>query len=437
MNTQKQPIIVQKFGGSSVANAERIRAVARRIVAAREAGYQVVVVVSAQGDTTDHLISMAREISAQPPRREMDMLLATGEQISIALVAMAIDALGHKAISLTGAQGGILTDATHTKARIRRVDTERLRRELRAGRIVIVAGFQGIALEKDDITTLGRGGSDTTAVALAVALQAEICEIYTDVDGVYTADPRIVPDARRLNVITYAEMLELASLGAAVLQPRSVEIAAEYGVPVRVRSSFTENPGTIVMEAGKMAKDATLKLAGNDYLEKEVVVTGVAHDVNCAKVVILGVPDRPGVAFSIFSALAAESINVDMIVQTTRDENATDLLFTVSEDDLPRTIAIAEEKSRELGAKGVLADSNVAKVSIVGAGMVSNPGVAARMFGALAGRGINIQVISTSEIKVSCLIERAAAVEAVQAIHRAFGLGEQSAPADEPVVPSA
>ncbi len=427
----ERPIIVQKFGGSSVSTAERVRAVARRVTSARETGYQVVVVVSAQGDTTDHLIGMAREITSQPPRREMDMLLATGEQISIALLAMAIDALGHKAISLTGAQGGILTDGAHTKARIRRIDTGRVRRELGLGKIVIVAGFQGIAAGGDDITTLGRGGSDTTAVALAVALNAQMCEIYTDVDGVYTADPRVVPEARRLEEITYAEMLELASLGAAVLQPRSVEVAAEYGVPIHVRSSFTDHPGTVVMEAVHMATRSHRRRlpAGadgksNDSLEKEIVVTGVAHDANCAKVVILGVPDRPGVARRIFAALAAERINVDMIVQTTRDEHETDLLFTVTEDELRRALAIAEEASRELGATGVLAKADVAKVSIVGAGMMSNPGVAARMFDALAESGVNIQVISTSEIKVSCLIDRAKVTQAVRAVHHAFALDE-------------
>lgn len=402
-------ILVQKFGGSSVANPERIKAVAQRVVEAKQRGYQVVVVVSALGDTTDELIGLARQISARPPKREMDMLLSTGEQVSIALLAMAIHELGHAVISLTGAQGGIITDATHTRAKILQVNTERVERELAEGKIVIVAGFQGVT-PGYDITTLGRGGSDTTAVALAAALKAQECEIYTDVDGVYTADPRVVPSARKLADVSYGEMLEMASLGAGVLQPRAVEFASMYKVPIHVRSSFNYENGTMVRE--------------ERVLEKDMIVVGVAHDVNVAKVGILDVPDRPGVAARIFSALAAEAINVDMIVQTTKEQQTTDMLFSVSRDDLPQAKEIVEAVAKELGAKGVIVNDNVAKVSIVGAGMVSNPGVAARMFEALAKANINIQVISTSEIKVSCLVRAEDALKAVRVVHEAFGLDQ-------------
>ncbi|HEX6972269.1 MAG TPA: aspartate kinase [Limnochordia bacterium] len=400
-------VVVQKYGGSSVADPDRIRSVARRVLRTRQRGVGVVVVVSALGNTTDQLVALAHQITPRPPRREMDMLLATGEQVAIALLAMAIDALGHPVVSLTGAQGGILTDNVHTKARIQRVDTQRVQRELLDGKIVIVAGFQGVDAD-NDITTLGRGGSDTTAVALAAALGASMCEIYKDVEGVYTADPRLVEDARKLADISYAEMLEMASLGAVVLQPRAVEYGAEHGVEIHVRSSFTESEGTIVR--------------GERTLERDMIVVGAAHDTNVAKIVILDVPDRPGVAYRIFSRLAAEAINVDMIVQTTKQERVTDLVFSVSRDDRPRAEEIVREVAAELGARGVLVDSDVAKVSIVGAGMVSNPGVAARMFEALAEEGINIQVISTSEIKVSCLIEAGAVGRALRAIHAKFGL---------------
>lgn len=402
-------IIVQKYGGSSVADPEKIKNVAARVVRTKRQGRPVVVVVSAVGDTTDHLLAMARQITDRPPQRELDMLLATGEQQSIALLAMAVHALGEPVISLTGAQVGIMTDSVHTKARILDVHVDRLQRELAAGKVVIVAGFQGIT-ENNDITTLGRGGSDTTAVALAAALKADVCEIYTDVDGVYTADPRVVPDARKLRDISYGEMLEMASLGAGVLQARAVEFGAHHGVVIHVRSTFSEEPGTWVRE--------------EKQLEKDIIVVGVAHDRNVAKVVLVDVPDRPGVAHKIFSALADEGINVDMIVQTTKAENTTDLLFTVTRDDLPPTREICQRLVEELGAKGVVEHVGLAKVSIVGAGMVSNPGVAARMFGALAERGINIDVISTSEIKVSCLIDETRLEEAVRAIHQAFDLGE-------------
>lgn len=400
-------IVVQKFGGSSVANPDRIKKVAQRVVRAKQDGHQVVVVVSALGDTTDDLISLAGQITDRPPKREMDMLLSTGEQVSIALLAIAIDALGLPVVSLTGGQGGIRTDGVYTKARITHIDPERIHHELDSGKIVIVAGFQGIS-EWNDITTLGRGGSDTTAVALAAALKADVCEIYTDVDGVYTADPRVVKEARKLDEISYGEMLEMASLGAVVLQPRSVEFAAQYGVRIHVRSSFNDHTGTIVQEANRM--------------EKEMVVSGVAHDTNVAKIVVIDVPDRPGVASRIFSALAADGINVDMIVQTTKQTNTTDLLFTVTQDELNRATEIVEGVSQELGAQGVIHSRGVAKVSIVGAGMMSNPGVAARMFQTLAANDINIQVISTSEIKVSCLIDASLAETAVKAIHEAFNL---------------
>lgn len=401
-------LVVVKFGGSSVATPERIKRVARRIVQAKQGGFSVVAVVSAMGDTTDELLALAREITDRPPTRELDMLLATGEQQAIALLAMAIQTLNEPVISLTGAQGGITTDGVHGKAKIREVNAARILDELERGRIVIVAGFQGVTAD-EEITTLGRGGSDTTAVALAAALKAERCEIFTDVEGVYTADPRLVPDARKLPAISYGEMLEMASSGAVVLQPRAVEVAAQYGVVLEVRSSFNDHRGTLVREAGGV-------------LEKEMYVSGVAHDTNVAKVVLIDVPDRPGVASRVFSALARERINVDMIVQSTKAERTTDLLFTVSRDDLPRTSEVVEALSRELGAKGVLSDLSVAKVSVVGAGMVSNPGVAALMFEALAEKGINIQVISTSEIRISCLIDGERITEAANAIHAKFGL---------------
>ncbi|HEY8487082.1 MAG TPA: aspartate kinase [Limnochordales bacterium] len=412
-------LYVQKFGGTSVATAERIRRVAERIASTYRAGHRVVAVVSAMGHTTDELLELARAVSPRPPRRELDMLLSTGEQISIALVAMALNDLGVPAISLTGAQVGIQTDGMFTRARIQRISTERLRQELDRGRVVVVAGFQGVT-EDFDITTLGRGGSDTTAVALAAALGADECEIYTDVDGVFTADPRVVPQARLLPTISHAEMLEMASLGAVVLQPRSVEIAAQYGVVIHVRSSFHHREGTRVVPTSS--------------LEKAMVVTGVTHDANVAKVVILDVPDRPGVAYRLFSALAEQGINVDMIVQTAKQQQTTDLLFTVSRTDLPLTLEITRRVASELGTQEVRYDDTVAKVSIVGAGMVSNPGVAARMFGALAERQINIQAISTSEIKISCLIDEARLHEAVRAVHAAFGLHE--APGEQAAVPT-
>jgi len=395
-------IIVQKFGGTSVANPELIRNVARRVVSAREQGKQVVVVVSAMGHTTDHLIELARAVGDCCPEREMDMLLATGEQVTIALLAMALQDMGHRAISLTGPQAGIVTDEAHTKARILKIDPERIQKELENGNIVVVAGFQGMGADHET-TTLGRGGSDTTAVALAATLKAEVCEIYTDVDGVYSADPRLIPDARKLDIVSYNEMLELASLGALVLQARSVEFAKQYGVTINVRSSFNNHQGTLVKETSDM--------------EECRLLSGVAHDINVAKIGLFDVPDHPGVATHLFKALADEKINVDMIIQSWMRSGRNDIVFTVTRDDLSKTIPIVERVMKEIGALGMEYNDHVAKVSIVGAGMVTNPGVAADMFEALAKENININMISTSEIKISCVIEEDQAVRAVKAIH--------------------
>lgn len=400
-------IIVQKYGGSSVADSGKIKAVAERIVRTVEEGHQVVAVVSAQGKTTDILIEQARSISQTPPKREMDMLLATGEQISIALLAMAIDVLGCPVISLTGAQGGIMTDTQHTKARIRMVDGARIKSELERGCVVIVAGFQGIS-SNNDITTLGRGGSDTTAVAVAAALHAQICEIYTDVEGVFTANPRLVPKAGKIAEIDYSEMLELASLGALILQPRAVEVAAVYKMPIHVRSSFSETTGTIIKEVSTV--------------EKAISVTGVAADDNCVKITLGGIPNEVGVLYDVFSALAAKDINVDMIVQAATRENVTDLTFTVTREERDAALRAVDNLAGSENWR-VFYDEEVAKVSIVGAGMMTNPGVAARMFAALKEENIPVFVVSTSEIKVSCLVPRSVYEEAVRACHRKFELG--------------
>jgi aspartate kinase len=397
--------IVQKYGGTSVANTKLIKNVARRVIRAKEAGDRVVVVVSAMGHTTDELLSLAREITPCPPEREIAMLLATGEQVSIALLAMAIDAAGYPVVSLTGFQAGIETDSAYTKARILSIRSDRLQKELNDGKIVIVAGFQGIN-EAGEITTLGRGGSDATAVALAAALKADQCEIYTDVDGVYTADPRIVPKAHKLEFISYDEMLELASLGALVLQPRAVEFAKKYAVPLVIRSSFNDCEGTLVGEVKSV--------------ENGRLVSGIAHDLNVAKIGIFDVPDRPGIARHIFQALADEYINVDMIIQGWVRNDHNDIVFTVARDDLARVIPVVERVVKEIGASGFVYNDRVAKVSIVGAGMVTNPGVAAAMFKALAREGINIEMISTSEIKVSCVIQEDQAIKAVGALHAEF-----------------
>lgn len=404
-------LVVQKYGGSSVANPERIRRVAGRVAAVREQGHDIAVVVSAMGDTTDDLVSLVKEITDSPPDREMDMILSTGEQVSIALLAMAIRELGRPVISLTGAQAGIKTDSAHTKARILNIETNRLREEFARGNIVVVAGFQGID-QASNITTLGRGGSDTTAVALAAALEADLCEIYTDVDGVYTTDPRIVPEARKLDVISYDEMLELANLGAAVLHPRAVEMAMKYKMPLHVRSSFNTNTGTLVKEVGNM--------------EKALLVTGVVCDHNVAKIGLFNVMDKPGIAYTLFKELANEKINVDMIIQSAMRDERNDISFTCSTDDLKKALAVVDRLQADIGADGYTFGEGVAKVSIVGAGMVSNPGVAAEMFEALFKEGINIDMISTSEIKVSCIIRDEDAKKAVIALHKKFNLANGS-----------
>jgi aspartate kinase len=400
-------IIVQKFGGTSVGSTQKIKNVAQRVIQAKKKGNNVVVVISAMGHTTDELVSLAKKINPNPPLREYDALLATGEQISSALLAMAIEAQGYKAISLTGKQAGIVTEDIHSKARILAVDAKRLKSSLKEGKIVVVAGFQGIN-SFEDITTIGRGGSDTSAVVLAAALGAKECEIYTDVDGVYTTDPRIVPNAKKLAAISYEEMLEMASLGAAVLHSRAVEAAKENNVIIHVRSSYNNHIGTLVKEEKNM--------------ERKRVVSGVTCDTNIAKVSILDVPDLPGMAAKIFGGLAAENINVDMIIQSEHKQLTNDISFTVCADDIQKTIETAKKISREIGADGVTEDKNVAKVSIVGVGMISAPGVAAKMFEALAKEKINIEMISTSEIKVSCVIREKDAHKAVKALHKKFGL---------------
>ena len=398
-------LIVQKFGGTSVADADRIRNVARIITETYRKGHSVVAVLSAQGDTTDDLIEKAKEINPSASKREMDMLLATGEQISISLCAMAIERMGYQAVSLTGWQAGMLTDSSYSSARIKRIRTERIQKELDKKKIVLVAGFQGIN-KYDDITTLGRGGSDTSAVALAAALHADLCQIYTDVDGVYTADPRHVTGARKLEEITFDEMLELASLGAQVLHNRSVEMAKRYNVNMEVLSSFSGKPGTKVKEVVKT-------------MEK-IHVSGVAKDKNVARLALIGLADQPGIAFKIFSLLAKKDINVDIILQSIGRDESKDVSFTVARDDAETAKAILEELKESIGFKSIEVDDHVAKVSIVGAGMAHNAGVASKMFEALYSAGINIQMISTSEIKVSVLVDERDADRAVQAIHDRF-----------------
>ena len=400
-------LIVQKFGGTSVANAERIKAAAKRIVETYKAGNKVIVVVSARGQTTDELIDLANELTDNPSTREMDMLLSTGEQISIALVAMAIHALGYPAVSFTGGQVGIVTDSYHTKARIRNINTHRVQKELDKGTIVIVAGFQGIDAN-ENITTLGRGGSDTTAVALAAIMKADRCDIFTDVDGIYTADPRKVPLARKLDKVSYDEILELASLGAQVMHSRSIEFAKKYNVPLYVRSSFNNKEGTLICKEAKEMED--------------IVVSGVAVSKDDAKITIRAVPDVPGQAAKIFHEIARKKINVDMIIQNASIENRADVTFTVPRSDLRLALETAEKIKNDLGAKEVLHDSKIAKLSVVGIGMRSHCGVAEKMFSVLAEEKINIQMISTSEIKISCVIDDAHADRALRAVHTAFGL---------------
>ncbi len=402
-------LIVQKFGGSSVANVGRIQNVAKRVVSYRQKGYAMVVVVSALGDTTDELIELANKINPEPSEREMDMLLSTGEQISVALLAMAIHKLGYEAISFTGAQVGIITDTSHTRARIIKINTDKLKEELKQDKIVIVAGFQGITLNQD-ITTLGRGGSDLTAVALAKELGANECEIYTDVEGIYTADPRIEPKARKIPQITFDEMLEMASLGAQVMQARSIEVAKKFNVPIHVRSSFSKKSGTrIIKEAKKM---------------EDVVVSGVTLNKGEAKITICNVPDRPGVAAKIFKELSSNGINVDMIVQNVSHLRQTDISFTVNKSDAHKTVRITKKVAKNMRAGEVFEDQDIARVSLVGVGMRSHPGVAAKMFEVLALNKINIEMISTSDISISCIIKKKFAETAVRELHEKFGLGK-------------
>jgi len=400
-------LIVQKYGGTSVANAERIKNVARRIAQAKDKGDQVVVVVSAMGDTTDELIELAYQVSKHPDRRELDHLLSTGEIVSSTLLAMALHGMGYQAISLTGAQAGIRTDAAHSRARILKVESKRVVKEMEKGNIVIIAGFQGVT-EEMDITTLGRGGSDTTAVALAAGLGAETCQIYTDVEGVYTADPRLIPEAQKLKEISYEEMLELASYGAKVMHLRAVELGELNNIPILVASSFTDSPGTLIH--------------GGVSMEVRNKVRSIAHDLDVAKVTVIGVPDRPGIAAAIFQPLAKAGISVDTIVQNAGIKNITDLTFTVAKSDLAKAMEVVEPVCLSIDAKECVTDSRLGKVSIIGTGMQNTPGYAARMFGALSEQGINIQLITTSEIRITCIIDEARVKDAVRALHQAFEL---------------
>ncbi|AGG08634.1 aspartate kinase [Dehalococcoides mccartyi] len=398
-------VVVHKYGGTSVGDAERIKHVAKRIIAARQKGNDVVAVVSAMGDTTDDLIELAHKLNDCPEPREMDVLLSTGEIVSSTLLAMALKNMGQDAISLSGQQAGIRTDSVHSKARITGIDPKRIHDELDKGRVVIVAGFQGIS-DCQDVTTLGRGGSDTTAVALAASLGASICERYTDVDGVYTADPRLIPDARRLSEISYEEMLELSSYGAKIMHPRAVEIGQVYNIPILVASSFNENPGTLIH--------------GGEKMEIRNKVSGIAHDFEVAKITILGVPDKPGIAAGLFAPLAKAGVSVDTIVQNSSQDHITDLTFTVTKSDLGKALEVIGPIAKELQAREVLSDSKIGKVSIIGTGMLNAPGYAARMFKALSDAGINILLISTSEIRITCIIEEDKVKDAVRAIHKAF-----------------
>jgi aspartate kinase len=406
-------LVVQKYGGSSVADAEGIKRVAKRIVDTRKAGHDVVVAVSAMGDTTDELVDLAQQVSPLPPGRELDMLLTAGERISMALLAMAIANLGHQARSYTGSQAGVITDSSHGKARIIDVTPGRIRSALDEGAIVIVAGFQGVSQDTKEITTLGRGGTDTTAVALAAALGAEVCEIYTDVDGVFSADPRIVPTARRLPRISYEEMLEMAASGAKVLHLRCVEYARRYDIPVHVRSSFSQNEGTWVTDLPQ----------GVDSME-QAIISGVAHDRSEAKITVVGVPDKPGEAAAIFRAVSAAEINIDMIVQniSAAATGRTDISFTLPKSDGATAMAALDRIRDEVGFEDLLYDDQVGKVSLVGAGMRSHPGVSATFFGALADAGVNIEMISTSEIRISVVVRGADVDSAVTAVHTAFEL---------------
>ena len=400
-------LIIQKYGGTSVADAERIKSVAERIVASRGKGDDVVAVVSAMGDTTDLLTGLAREVCDEPNQREMDLLLSTGELVSSSLLAMALRQLGQDAVSLSGFQAGIKTERRFGRARITSIDPQRILKELNRGRVVIVAGFQGVT-EDEDVTTLGRGGSDTTAVALAARLEAARCERFSDVEGVFTADPRLVPDARKLADISYEEMLELASGGAKIMHPRAVELASVYGVPIFVASSFNSAPGTLIHEHTLMEPGDRLR--------------GIAHDTSVAKITIIGAPDIPGVAASAFEPLTSEDIRIDSIVQNASAARVTDLTFTVSLEDLPAALNLVEPVAKSIGARGVEANDGLAKVTVVGAAMRNSPGFAARTFEALFHAGVNIEMVTTSEIRISAIVSRDAVADAVTALHRAFGL---------------
>ena len=399
-------LLVQKYGGTSVGTPERIQSVADRIVGTRRSGTDLVVVVSAMGDTTDELADLARQVSTEEHPREMDMLLTSGERISMALVSMAVNDRGQEAVSFTGSQSGIVTDTSHTRAKIVEIKGDRIREELAKGRVVIVAGFQGVSKDRE-VTTLGRGGSDTTAVALAAALGAEECEIYTDVDGVYTADPRIVPDARKLPALTYDEMLELASLGAKVLHNRSVEIARRFGVPVHVRSSFNGNEGTRIRKGGAM---------------EQVVIRGIAHDADIAKIALLGVPDRPGVAAEIFRGVGGHGVNVRMIVQASGEGGKNDVTFAVGSHDVKTVLPIVEEMRKHLNARAFVYDPDVAILSVVGEGLATSPGTAGAVFDALAKADVNIELISTSSITITCMMRQQDVERAVRSLHQALQL---------------
>ncbi len=407
---QTHSIVIQKFGGSSVANLERIKIVAKRIVRSKTKDNRLVVVVSALGDTTDELEALAFGISKNPPDREMDMLMATGEQISCSLIAMAVKELGHDAISLTGPQVGIKTDASHTKAKIVDICGKRIKRALAKDQIVIVAGFQGIS-DEEEITTLGRGGSDLTAVALAKTLKAKVCEIYTDVKGIYTTDPRIVKSARKIPRITFEEMLEMAALGAQVMQARSIEVASRFNIPIHVRSSFSKEEGTMIVK--------------NDEKVEQVSVRGVTSDKAEAKITICAVPDQPGIAAKIFTEISKTGVNVDIIVQNISHTRHTDISFTVPQKDFSRALKTSKEIAKKIKAGEIISDENIARVSIVGCGMRSHQGIAARMFETLAKNKINIDMISTSEISISCIIEQKEVVKAVNVLHKTFGLGKK------------
>src|SRR5262245_56762687 len=403
------PLLVQKYGGTSVGSPERIQNVAERIVRTRRGGADLVVVVSAMGDTTDDLVDLARQVSGRSHPREMDMLLTAGERISMALVSMAVNDRGQEAVSFTGSQSGIVTDASHTRAKILEVKADRIRAELERGRVVIVAGFQGVSRERE-VTTLGRGGSDTTAVALAAALEAEACEIYTDVDGVYTADPRIVPGARKLPALSYDEMLELASLGAKVLHNRSVEIARRFGVPIVVRSSFNANEGTRVSKGALM---------------EPVVIRGIAHDPDVAKIALLGVPDRPGVAAEIFREIGGRGVNVRMIVQASGAEGKNDVTFAVGSHDAQTVLPLIEAMRKRMGARAFMYDPDVAIISVVGEGLATSPGTAGEVFDSLAKAGVNIDLISTSSITITCMVREKDVERAVKSLHEALALEQE------------